>query len=140
MAAQETVLRLRICLRPDCRALFFLCSRCDRGRRYCSDRCSTRARREQRRRANQRHQRSPEGQMDHRDRQRRYRARKKKESPCRSRPRVTDQASNPTASPASLPSESSDARPPLLRCRICGRVGRFIDPFPRAGWRQTQRK
>ena len=29
-------LRLVICVRPDCRQLFYLCRRCDRGQRYCS--------------------------------------------------------------------------------------------------------
>ncbi len=74
----------RTCPRVDCLATFFLCTHCDRGHRYCSPACSARARREQRRRANQRHQRSPEGRLDHRDRQRDYRRR------CQDRSRVTD--------------------------------------------------
>ncbi len=56
--------------------MFFLCSHCDRGYRYCIATCSLWARREQRRRTNQRCQRSPEGRLDHRDRQRQYRTRR----------------------------------------------------------------
>jgi hypothetical protein len=37
MAAHgEAVLRLRICVSGDCRAVFFICAHCDRGHRYCS--------------------------------------------------------------------------------------------------------
>jgi hypothetical protein len=57
---------------------------------------------------------------------------------------VTDQGSLSITSPASFECGPADrqADPPLpqyrpeappvlpLRCRICGRVGRFIDPFP----------
>ena len=46
---------------------------CDRGQRYCSVACRPQARLQQRRCANCRHQRSPEGRLDHRDRQREYR-------------------------------------------------------------------
>jgi len=84
MAAHDTVLVQRTCLRKDCLATFFLCSHCDRGHRYCSPECSGHAKREQRRRANQRHQRSPEGRLDHRDRQREYRQR------CEQRSHVTE--------------------------------------------------
>src|SRR4030095_3371827 len=37
---------------------------CDRGQRYCTDRCRSKARREQRRAANRRHQQTPEGRLD----------------------------------------------------------------------------
>ena len=52
--------------------MFYLCRHCDRGQRYCSARCREKSRRLQRREANRRHQRSPEGRLDHRDRQRAY--------------------------------------------------------------------
>jgi len=136
----EAVLLQRVCLGGHCRAVFFICSHCDRGHRYCSAECSAQARVEQRRRANRRHQQSPEGQLDHRDRQRDYRRR------CRQpQPHVTDQGSLSITSPASSdcgpadavndpppPPSPPEAQPVLwLRCRICGRAGRFIDPFPR---------
>jgi hypothetical protein len=77
---------------------------------------------------------SPEGRLDHRDRQRHYRAR------CR-RARVTDHGSISIACSAlsscepdpALPSAPPLPAPPLpirLCCRICGRPGRFINPFP----------
>jgi hypothetical protein len=143
MAVQgEVLLRLRVCFGNECRAVFFLCSRCDRGQRYCSLACRERARVEQRRRANRRHQQSPEGRLDHRDRQRAYRER------CRHRAlqaSLTDQGSLSTVCPASSGCGKPTSRTLLphwpakhcwtdtrewLRCRICGRAGRFIDPFP----------
>lgn len=78
------VLRLRVCHR--CCAPFWICRPCDRGQRYCSSQCRASARWEQHRQANRRHQQSPEGRLDHRDRQRAYRQR------CAPR-RVTDQSS-----------------------------------------------
>jgi len=53
---------------------------------YCSPACRIAARLQQRRRANRRHQQSPEGRQDHRDRQEEYRRRQ-----CQTR--VTDRAS-----------------------------------------------
>ena len=50
-------------------------SSCDRGHAYCSSACRTAARRASVRAARQRHRRSPEGRLDHRDHQRAYRAR-----------------------------------------------------------------
>ena len=142
----ETVLRQRVCRGSGCQAVFWICPHCDRGQRYCSPTCRAAARLQQRRCANCRHQRSPEGRLDHRDRQRAYRRR------LLLRARVTDQGSLSISSPASslgepvaailaeLPNRSRahslpgwpDQRPGVrLCCRICGRAGRFIDPFPR---------
>ena len=141
----EVVLRQRICLGSDCHAVFFLCPRCDRGQRYCSLTCREQARLRQRRRANRRHQQSPEGRLDHRDRQREYRQR-------REHARVTDQGSlslTCSASSRSGPREAVAGDVPhrggmplqpltphtgprlWLCCRVCGRRGRFVDPFPR---------
>ena len=55
------------------------------GQVYCGERCRRRMRRNQMRLANRKHQDSPEGRLDHRDRQRVYRAQ------CRLR--VTDHTS-----------------------------------------------
>ena len=145
MAAHGTVLLQRVCLRPECLATFFLCQHCNRGHRYCSRQCSAHARREQRRRANQRHQRSPEGSLDHRDRQRAYRHR------CRQQQRVsvTDHSSASVTSPAllacgdrrqvSADPPRSGQQAPLWHCRICGRTGRFINPFPPTPLRRYKR-
>ena len=56
----EAVLLQRVCLGEQCHAVFFICSHCDRGHRYCSGKCRAYASRQQRRRANGRHQQSPE--------------------------------------------------------------------------------
>ena len=149
----EVVLRQRSCRK--CHAVFWICSHCDRGQRYCSSFCRVPARRQQRRRANRRHQRSPEGRADHRDRQREYRHRHRQVLAD-----VTDQGSASISSPRNIPSwesrsvitatrrvsatafaftralpvwrkESDQQRPPFLGCIRCGRRGRFVDPFPK---------
>lgn len=123
--------------------MFYLCRRCDRGQRYCSLRCREKALRRQRREANRRHQQSPEGRADHRDRQREYRK--------RHRAGVTDKSSlrgspcvNLTVPPAREPIEATPApdlgpSPNASRlagpagwvvCQICGRRGRWVNPFP----------
>jgi hypothetical protein len=120
--------------------VFYLCRRCDRGQRYCSPRCREKALRLQRREANRRYQQSPEGREDHRDRQREYRKRQ--------RARVTDKSSlrvspcvNLTVPPPREPMEAtpaSDLRPSAgaavrtgwVVCQICGRRGRWVNPFP----------
>jgi hypothetical protein len=141
----EDFLRLRACHR--CYAPFWICRPCDRGQQYCSSPCRASARREQQRLANRRHQQSPEGRLDHRDRQRAYRKR------CAQR-RVTDQSSlallsasnmqpwdfGSTQNATQLGSSALRVRfralPPWYACRlppprcvICGRWGHVRDPF-----------
>jgi len=139
----EVVLRARLCSNPACRALFTVCTCCDRGQRYCSQLCRLLARQRQRRAANDRHQRSREGRLDHRDRQKRYRCRRCAKS-------VTDQGSQSAASAS--PSKREEviqrsgvaqlriqacAQPVFkLRCIVCGRTGRLLDPFPRISTRR----
>jgi hypothetical protein len=156
----EVVFRQKRC--RACNAVFVICRSCDRGQRYCNPGCRVAALREQRRRANRRHQHSPEGRLDHRDRQREYRKR------C-ARRRVTDTSSVALTSPGNIstwPRESEKTVVPLsfrgsllgcrvafswrereaehprrqsavLRCVICGRSGRFIDPFPPSWGRRS---
>jgi hypothetical protein len=122
---EEIPLRQRFCRAQACGAVFYLCRSCDRGQRYCSDRCREKARRQQRRAANRRHQRSAEGQLDHRDRQREYRTREALR-------RVTDQGSGAEAVFSTLSGQSSaplDSCGAEVFCRICGRTGTLIDPF-----------
>lgn len=123
--AERVVLRQRLCRGQACGSVFFVCRPCDRGQRYCSDRCRGKARREQRRAANRRHQSSPEGRLDHRDRQRAYRVRLSGRG-------VTDHSSETrldvfTVAPptALVPVRCLDG----VFCRICGRKGTLIDPF-----------
>ena len=133
--ACSTVFRQRFCHFPPCGAVFYLCRYCDRGQRYCSSHCREKSLRRQRRQANRRHQQTPWGRDDHRDRQRDYRQRQ--------RARVTDKSSlrspacvNLIAPQAPRPAEAAPAPEifPLpdgrwVMCQICGRRGRWINPF-----------
>ena len=85
MAREMAWVRL-FCRGSGCGAMFYICGSCYRGQVYCGERCRRRMRRNQMRLANRKHQDSPEGKLDHRDRQRVYRAK------CRLR-RVTDHTS-----------------------------------------------
>lgn len=125
-AASESPLRPRFCHGPGCSALFFVCSRCDRGQRYCSRECRTAARRQQRRAASSRYQRTEAGKHAHRLRQRSYRQRH-----CR--PRVTDQGSQSVTTAAII----RLSEPP--RCCVCGRQRHWIDPFSPLGSRRRPR-
>ena len=133
----EDVLRQRVCRWSECRSLFWICRCCDRGHQYCSDQCRQKARREQRRAANLRHRRTPEGRLDQRDRQKAYRQRLAAIS-------VMDQGSYDEASSATIISpvishpvaayiggKTKEIHPSATPyCCICGRVSRFVNPFP----------
>jgi len=125
MATDEQVLlRQRQCRGESCGAVFYVCRSCDRGQRYCSERCREKSRRQQRRTANLRHQRSDEGRLDHRDRQREYRLRLVR--------RVTDQGSDGEVSSFTLRPLTEwpfEAEAGEAFCRLCGRRGSRIDPF-----------
>jgi hypothetical protein len=89
------------------------------------------ARRAQKRAANDRHQRSPEGRADHRDRQREYRWRLVAR-------RVTDQGSDGLTSSPTLGGALAEPANPFTAmpasavcCVVCGRWGVLIDPWPR---------
>lgn len=60
-----------------CRGQFVLCRACYRNHKYCGGPCRDAARRESIRAANRRFRQSPEGRLDHQDRMRACRARKK---------------------------------------------------------------
>jgi len=62
-----------------CGVVFFLCSDCDRGHRYCSVGCRQAAREWSRRRARRKYARSERGRRNNRDRQRRFRQRHRKQ-------------------------------------------------------------
>jgi hypothetical protein len=137
--ACSAVFRQRVCHSPSCGAVFYLCPHCDRGQRYCSSRCRVKSRRRQRREANRRHQQSVEGRLDHRDRQRAYRR--------RLQVRVTDPSSlhaspcvNLTVPPLPelveapladfFPGSDAPYAASWVICQICGRRGRWVNPFP----------
>ncbi len=132
--AAEDVLRQRVCRWQGCNAIFWLCRSCDRGQQYCSDHCRAKARREQRRTANLRHRKTPEGRLDQRDRQRAYRRRRAALS-------VMDQGSTECLNagniiPRVFPllvfagNSSKQQEPGVPYCAICGRPGRLVNPFP----------
>jgi hypothetical protein len=121
---EQVLLRQRQCRDGSCGAVFYLCRSCDRGQRYCSERCREKSRREQRRVANRRHQRSDEGRLDHRDRQREYRLRLVM--------RVTDHGSGgevPSSTLRALTEWPFEAEAGEVFCRLCGRRGTLVDPF-----------
>jgi hypothetical protein len=133
------LLRVRAC--RWCQRLFFPCRACDRGHAYCSPSCRRAGRVQSLRAAGRRYQASPEGRLEHRDRQRAYRAR------CRLR--VTHQASTLAESSAILGAPQRPRVPPTdpprghaevlpcrgrapggaarPRCELCGRPGR-VEP------------
>jgi hypothetical protein len=71
-------LRRVICGWEDCHSGFLLCRRCDHGDRYCSRKCRQEARRRSLSAGRLRHQRSEDGRLDHRDRNRVYRERRRR--------------------------------------------------------------
>ena len=112
--------------------MFYICSCCDRGHRYCSDHCRREARQQQRRQANSKYQQTEYGLADHRDRQRDYRERQAQAAAAR----VTDQSSPcpvpsdsipPSLSAASGRCETDFKQTPVtlkwIVCIKCGRVG-----------------
>ena len=112
--ARAVVWRTVRCRGAGCGTVFSLCGSYYRGQAYFGDHCRATAQRHQRRQANARHQRSEEGRLDHRDRQRAYRAR------CRLR-RVTDTPS--TRPPRSTTIASPVGHAPIRPvCRVCGRA------------------
>lgn len=128
----EPSARLFLCAR--CRAQVLVCSRCDRGQRYCSGACSQTMRRQSVRAAGARYQASRRGRACHAARQRCYRARQKK---------VTHQGSmtpaqgdvlalNPALQKASAP-DLPEAPQAAIRCHFCGR---FCSQFVRRGFLQ----
>lgn len=112
----------RVCLCARCRTFFLVCSRCDRGQRYCGAGCSQAARGASLRQAGKRYQEGRRGRLTHAARQRRYRARQEK---------VTHQGSPPAPSGDLLATDSTlavkqdfSSRPSAFatwRCHFCGR-------------------
>ena len=133
--AQEVVWRKLCCRGSGCGVMFYICGSCYRGQAYCGDGCRKRAQLQQHRNANRKHQDSPEGRLDHRDRQRVYRA--------RLRLRVTDATSPGSGRSGNIGATWTETgmSTPLLEilqdrlrlerlqaaiqpvCILCGRVG-----------------
>ena len=103
--------RLYLCAR--CRVQVILCSRCDRGNRYCGRVCWRQARTEARRQAAQRYQRSWRGRVCHAQRSRRWRQRRAaRDAACDAgvnAQNVTHQGSRPGAASAPLAAWTHDS-------------------------------
>ena len=95
----ESTGRIFKCAR--CFKQVIICSRCDRGQRYCSPDCSETARNHSQRAASHRYQQSREGRIKHALRMRLYRLRKQI---------VTHQGSQPLVPNGLLQTNSADTR------------------------------
>ena len=97
-----------------CRNPVLVCSRCDRGNRYCKE-CAPKQRRNCVRAAGQRYQASRRGRHAHAQRQRHWRAKRAK---------VTHQGSPSHDLPALLPPEATaievETPQPPWQCHFCG--------------------
>lgn len=138
---KEVILLLLRCKR--CLELFVICRSCYRGHVYCGEFCRTQARREGRRKSNREYQSTPEGQQDHRERQRKCRQAKRDQAvaavafqPIAETSGVTDtvlkdRSAVPTCAVQSRP------QPKVIRavCSICGRCGPWMSQFEMK-WRQ----
>lgn len=160
-ASPEKSFRQGLCIGLDCRRLFFICSACDHGQRYCSKFCSLKARGEQKRAARRRYRRSFRGRRNQAQRQQAYRRRIADRDRARASAAENLSASlNPTSEaaekivtdPSSIatPTSSTIAQLPVpapfltprqrllsefgqIVCCFCGRVGRFLNPFDASG-------
>lgn len=142
-------LRFVVCDRRECRQVFFLCSPCDTGQRYCGQECSRRARRHSVREAGRRYQSSRDGRRAHAARQQAYRERRRKivthQSPVAGVSEATLAiAPEPPATEAKPQPVSTGAVPyvPLSMptCALCGRQSPFTRHTTVAGFRPAHRR
>ena len=140
-AGSQTLFRQCFCRALECRALFFICSYCDRGQVYCSNSCRQPARLEQRRQANRRYQQTLRGRVAHSRRQLAYRLRRARASYRLSKNIVTHHSSQtrllvrPSRRVSSpywvttiffhLLSAWAESGPVI--CQFCGRPGQFLN-------------
>ena len=136
----DSVGRMFLCAR--CREPVVLCSRCDRGNRYCGDACSTEARRDFVRDAGRRYQTGSGGRAMHAARSRRWRLRRKAKAAADSVDERTVTHHGSPVEPVELPSvvtpslsitviptaPEAAAQPPR---RVCPRCACPISPFVR---------
>jgi len=132
---EEVILFLVRCKR--CLELFVICRSCYRGHVYCGEFCRTQARREGKRKSNREYQSTPEGQFDHRERQRKCRQAKRDQeiaavglAPIAKTSGVTDNVlKDRSAVPACA--RPSRPQPKMIRpvCSICGKGGRWVSQF-----------
>ncbi len=142
-------LRIVTCARSACRQLFFLCSHCDRGHRYCGPDCRDIARRSCLREAGRRYQTTRSGRHAHAERQRRYRERQQKvthqtdeEVPVAATvPPAPTEVAMPAESSSGAAREGCDAKPEgKYRCAWCERESRFLRHQTLAKYRPRWRR
>ncbi len=132
-------------LRPDCRRfvcdrcgqVVYICSWCDRGHRYCSNRCRRRARRRSLREAGRRYQQGHQGRLRHAKRQARYRARQRA-----SEQKVTHHSCRADSGPASVRSCATTLSEPFCPSPlvvVCGMCGHPCEPFVRDDFLRCRR-
>lgn len=141
--------RLVVCAFAACGRTFALCTRCDRGNKYCSKRCAAAARRIYLVAVRRKYATSSEGREDHRARMERYREERRRARRvvdlCRQKPgasRNVPQRSGPVVMEtvkdsgakaglrvpppmereSSLPATPHGPRPQGVRCAHCRRV------------------
>jgi hypothetical protein len=128
-------LRFITCGRAACRQMFFLCSHCDRGQRYCGIGCRSAARRASVRAAGQRYQATPDGKHAHAWRQRRYREQPKKvthhppeeePAPGTVAPATVKAAIPATDIPVAARTLSHGKQKTTYRCALCSNESRFL--------------
>jgi len=122
----QTSSRLYHCLL--CHAQVIICSRCDRGHRYCTDGCSEKARRVSLARASKKYQESRVGRSKNAERQQRFRQQKKH--------KVTHQSSQIITLSDVLNAQRKSRKrviPPLKHSTfmVCHHCGEVCDPFLR---------
>jgi hypothetical protein len=108
-----------------CGAEVLICSRCDRGQRYCGSACAQPARRESQRAAGRRYQASRAGRFAHARRARRYRQRRRRQEivthhGCQAAGPAATVAHDPPAAPAAATGDG--AAPARWHCHWCARA------------------
>lgn len=133
--------RIFLCAR--CRVQVVLCSRCDRGNRYCSVACSGASRRMGQREAARRYQRSPKGRTAHAARSRRWRDQQRALAPAACDDAGVTHHGSPAAEvDAPLPSCQAQASTTPVSAtapKFCRRCARTLLPWVRQGFLRRRR-
>ena len=131
-----------------------ICTRCDRGQRYCSDRCAQVRRRQSVREAGRRYQQTPLGARNNAVRQKRWRVKSATTVTHHTSPAHTDRREGPPGETVTKEADDapSNRRPvrtrlagPGPRCDFCGRpCGTYarwgtLGAERRRGWNVTRR-
>ena len=138
----QVVMYQLFCRRPGCGAKFHICRHCYRGQSYCSDACRSIARRRQMDEARRRYRNTLEAKLDQRDRQRQWRFGRSPKNTVMDQGSSTERNERPSKGrnrTAQRPFRWAAVRVALKNglahvsgaphCVICGRVGKFVNPY-----------